>query len=54
MKRELLNFVNDDKDESRFRLNAISYLEHYTKNAFGKKLIGLQSNLTKSLGVTAQ
>ena len=38
MKRELLNFVNDDKDESRFRLNAISYLEHYTKNAFGKKI----------------
>lgn len=38
MKKELLNFVNDDKDESRFRLNAISYLKHYTKNAFGKKI----------------
>lgn len=38
MKKELLKFVNSDEDESRFRLNAISYLEHHTKNAFGKKI----------------
>lgn len=38
MKKELLKFINSEEDVSCFRLNAISYLKHYTKNAFGKKI----------------
>lgn len=38
MKKELLKFINSEEDESCFRLNAISYLRHFTTNAFGKKI----------------
>ena len=38
MKKELLKFINSEEDESCFRLNAISYLRHFTTDAFGKKI----------------
>ena len=39
MKKELLRFINNEEEESFFRLNAISYLRHRTKSPLTEKRI---------------